>query len=72
MARKNQQDISCFEADRHRLIDDLKINDFRICLPPKRKKKKTKKTNHHKNKQNKTPTGSLIPMPCLKVNWFDC
>lgn len=47
MARKNQQDISCFEADRHRLIDDLEINDFRVCLPPKQNK-----TKHKTTKQN--------------------
>lgn len=42
-ARKNQQDINCFEANRHRLIENLEINDFRIHLPPNN-------NNHHKNK----------------------
>lgn len=64
MARKNQQDISFFDPGRHRLIDDLEINDFRVRLPPKKQK-----TQNH---QNKTQKGSLTPkMPCLKVNWFE-
>lgn len=42
-ARKNQQDINCFEANRHRLIENLEINDFRIHLSPNN-------NNHHKNK----------------------
>lgn len=37
VARKNQQDIRCFEADtfRCRLIDDLEINSSRVPLPSK-------------------------------------
>lgn len=40
MARKNQDDIWCFEADtvRERLIDDLQIDSTRVPLYPKKKK----------------------------------
>lgn len=39
MARKNQQDIRCFEADtfRQKLIDDLKINSSRVKFSLKKK-----------------------------------
>lgn len=64
MARKNQQDISCFEADRHRLIDDLEINDFRVCLPPKQNKTKHKTTKQNTkrvpNPQNALFKGELV------------
>lgn len=41
MARKNQQDIRCFEADtfRQELIDDLKINSSRIKFSLQKKNK---------------------------------
>jgi len=41
MARKNQDDIWCFEADtvRQGLIDDLQIDSTRVPLSPKKKKK---------------------------------
>lgn len=40
MARKNQQDIRCFEADtfRQELIDDLKINSSRVKFSLQKKK----------------------------------
>lgn len=62
MARKNQQDISCFEADRHRLIDDLEINDFRVRLPPKKKNTKPPKQNTKRvpNPQNALFKGELV------------
>lgn len=43
MARKNQDDIWCFEADtvRERLIDDLQIDSTRVPLYPKKKKPQT-------------------------------
>lgn len=42
MARKNQQDIRCFEADtfRQELIDDLKINSSRVKFSLQKKKNK--------------------------------
>lgn len=44
MARKNQDDIWCFEADtfRHELIDNLQIDSTRVPLSSKKKKKTPK------------------------------